>query len=102
MVELADWLSEGNSLAAFGKAADPFSAAGLYDRAFKAGDNRAALNAAASCFNRNDMAGYRKWLTRASGAGDTQAATELGFFETRLWHEAARKVRRLRPKMKRD
>jgi hypothetical protein len=55
-----------------------------------------------SCFNRNDMVGYRHWLRCAAKAGDTDAARSLRFFETRLWHAAARKVGRLRPRQKRD
>ncbi|WP_439534044.1 hypothetical protein [Polymorphobacter sp.] len=102
MIELADWFSSDNSAKAFGTPADAFSAAGLYYRAFQKGDARAAKNAAMSCFNRNDMTGYRQWLTRASKAGDAEAGQELGYFETRLWHSAARKVGRLRPKQKRD
>jgi hypothetical protein len=102
MIELADWFSKGGSSKAFGKTADPFSAAGLYYRAYRRGDARAASNAAMSCFNCNDMIGYRKWLKRAAKAGDKEASQQLRYFETRLWHSAARKVRRLRPKQKRD
>lgn len=102
MIELADWFSAGDSLQSFGPAADGFSAAGLYRRAYRAGDARAASNAAMSCFNRRDMVGYRNWLRRAARAGDTDAATQLRSFETRLWHGAARKIGRARPKQKRD
>lgn len=102
MIELADWFSDDNSAKAFGKPADAFSAAGLYYRAYRKGDARAANNAAMSCFNRNDMTGYREWLTRAAKAGDAEAGSQLKNFETRLSHAAARKVGRLRPKQKRD
>ncbi|WP_146163452.1 hypothetical protein [Sphingomonas fennica] len=102
MIELADWFSAGDSLQSFGPAADGSSAAGLYRRAYRAGDARAASNAAMSCFNRRDMVGYRNWLRRAARAGDTDAATQLRSFETRLWHGAARKIGRARPKQKRD
>ena len=102
MIELADWFSYDNSAKAFGTPADAFSPAGLYHRAHRKGDARAAYNAAMSCFNRNDMAGYRRWLRRATNAGDADAGTRLRYFETRLWHSAARKVGRLRPEQKRD
>jgi TPR repeat protein len=102
MIELADWFSTDNSAKSFGTPADPFSAAGLYRRAHRKGDARAANNAAMSCFNRNDMTGYRRWLGRAAKAGDPSAGTQLRNFETRLWHAAARKVGRLRPEQKRD
>lgn len=102
MIELADWFSDDNSAKAFGKSADAFSAAGLYHRAYRKGDARAANNAAMSCFNRNDMIGYRQWLRLAVKAGDTAAGKQLCNFETRLWHAAARKVGRLRPEQRRD
>jgi hypothetical protein len=102
MVELADWLSSDNSAAAFGRPIEAFGAAGLYYRAYRQGCARAAYNAAMSRFNRNDMAGYRRWLGRAAKAGDTDCAIELGRFETRLPHGDARKVHRLRPWQKRD
>ena len=66
------------------------------------GDVRAANNAAMSCFNRNDMIGYRRWLRRAARAGDVMAAKQLRRFETRLWHADARKVGRPRPEQRRD
>lgn len=102
MIELADWYSRDNSAKAFGTPADAFSPAGLYYRAYRKGDARAATNAAMSCFNRNDMAGYRQWLRRASKTGDREATEQLRYFETRLWHSAARKIHRLRPEQKRD
>jgi hypothetical protein len=102
MIELADWFSSDNGAKAFGTPADTFSAAGLYYRAYRKGDARAAHNAAMSCFNRNDMIGYRQWLRRAAKAGDAEAAAQLSYFETRLWHSAARKIGRLRPEQKRD
>jgi len=102
MIEMADWLSEGDDLGAFGRAADPFSPAGLYRRAWASGNARAAANAAVSSFNRNDLLNYRSWLRHAANAGGTEAMAELRSFETRLWHGAARKIRRLRPYQKRD
>ncbi|TZG27600.1 hypothetical protein [Sphingomonas montanisoli] len=102
MIELADWLSHDNRLDAFGRCADAFSAAGLYRRAFRAGDARAAQHLAMSCFNRNDMAGYRHWLKLGAKAGDPEAVTELSYFETRLPHGAARAIGRARPRQKRD
>ncbi len=102
MIELADWFSGGDSAKEIGKAFDAFSAAGLYYRAYRKGDARAARNMAVSCFNRGDMAGYRRWLRYAAKAGDPQSLRELRAFESRLWHSAARKLRRLRPVQKRD
>jgi hypothetical protein len=102
MIELADWFSGDDSLKNVGTTADAFSAAGLYCRAWRKGEPRAAGNMAISCFNRGDMAGYRRWLLRAAKAGDADAARELKCFETRHWHSAARKLRRLRPVQKRD
>lgn len=102
MIELADWFSDEGSADPFGTPVDAFSAAGLYRRAFRKGDTRAAQHMALSCFNRNDMVGYRHWLGQGAKAGDGEAGQERRQFETRLWHSAARKVRRLRPTQKRD
>lgn len=102
MVELADWFSGKDTANEVGKASDAFSAAGLYYRAYRRGNFNAARNMAVSCFNRNDMAGYRQWLRRAARAGDAESARELRFFDTRLWHTSARRVGRLRPVQKRD
>jgi hypothetical protein len=102
MIDLADWFSGDNSAHAFGTPADAFSPARLYYRAYSLGDPRAASNAAMSCFNRNDMIGYRQWLRRGAKVGDAEASRQLRHFETRLWHSDARKVRRLRPEQKRD
>lgn len=102
MIELADWFCGDDAAKNVGKASDAFSAAGLYYRAYRKRDARAARNMAISCFNRSDMAGYRRWLGRAAKAGDTESARDLLYFETRLWHGAARSVRRLRPVQKRD
>jgi hypothetical protein len=84
MIELADWFSSDNDAKSFGTPADAFSAAGLYYRAYRKGDARAANNAAMSCFNRNDMIGYRQWLRRAAKAGDALAMKQLRYFENRL------------------
>jgi len=70
MRELANWFSGNDSRAAFGTFADPFSPAGLYRRAHLNGDRYAAQQVAMSCFNRNDLAGYRRWLRLAAKAGD--------------------------------
>lgn len=102
MIELADWLSADDSLQKMGKPADAFSAAGLYRRAWRKGDARGASNMAMSSFNRDDLAGYRHWLGCAVKAGDEEAHTQRRCFETRLWHGAARKIRRLRTKQERD
>ncbi|WP_294277984.1 hypothetical protein [uncultured Sphingomonas sp.] len=102
MIELADWFSNEGSADLFGTPADAFSAAGLYRRAYRKGDARAAQHMAMRSFNWNDMAGYRHWLAQGVKAGDREAGQERRYFETRLWHALARKVGRLRPKQKRD
>jgi TPR repeat protein len=102
MIELASWFSRDGSLKAFGSPDDGFSAAGLYRRAYRKGEARAAQHVAMSCFNRNDLAGYRRWLRLAARAGDEEAAHQLRCFETRLPHGAARKIGRGRPDQKRD
>jgi hypothetical protein len=102
MIDLADWFSDDDCDSAFGTPANAISNAGLYYRAYRKGDVRAAHNAAISCFNRNDMIGYRQWLKRAAVSGDTDAKKRLPYFETRLPHAAARKIGRLRPYQERD
>lgn len=102
MIELANWCSYGNSLQALGRASDRFSPAGLYRRAYRQGDARAAQHMAMSCFNRNDLIGYRFWLAQGVRAGDGEAAEHRRWFETRFWHGAARDIWRGRPKQKRD
>lgn len=102
MIELADWFSNDGSADPFGTPADGFSAAGLYRRAYRKRDARAAQHLAMSRFNRNDMAGYRHWLLRAGRAGDVEARNQHRRFETRLPHSAARKIGRIRPEQKRD
>lgn len=102
MIELAAWRSSSNDLGGLGSPADSFSAAGLYRRAYLKGDTRAAQHMAMGCFNRGDFAGYRRWLRLGARSGDEEAATQLRYVETRLWHDAARRIKRLRPIKKRD
>ncbi|HEY6965283.1 MAG TPA: hypothetical protein VI407_08695 [Erythrobacter sp.] len=102
MVELADWFSGADRVSEIGRACDATTPAGLYRRAYRKGYAIAARNMAISCFNGGDMAGYRRWLRKAARAGDAESGQELRYFETRLWHGAARKVRRIRPVQKRD
>jgi TPR repeat protein len=101
MVDLADWYSglDGNTV---GTASDSFSAAGLYRRAYRKGDARAGRNLALGYFNKNDLPGYRQWMRRAGQAGDAESLREARRFETRLWHGAAGKIGRGRPRHKRD
>ena len=94
MIQLANWYSSDKSL---GATSDPFSPAGLYRRAYRAGDAMAAGNLALSYFNLNNLRGYRHWLWRAAMAGDVDAAEEIERFETRLPHSTARDIRRHRP-----
>jgi hypothetical protein len=102
MNEFADYFDDNDSYATLGKPANAFSTAGLYRRAYRKGEGWAARNLALSYFNRNNMVGYRRWLKLAARAGDEESATELQHFETRLPHGAARRIRRLRPKQRRD
>lgn len=102
MRELADWLSDDGVTGEFGSPSDAYSPSGLYRRSFKRGDTVAAANAAVSCFNRNDMIGYRRWLQAGAKSGDPDSRKQLHQFETRLPHKSAAKIRRLRPEQKRD
>lgn len=74
------------------------SAAGMAHRAAKRGHPPAAYNLAMQRFNDADLQGYRHWLRRAAKAGDSDAARQLGRFEVRLPHGAARDIRRVRPR----
>lgn len=100
MIDLADWFSGADNH--LGSAADGFGAVGLYRRAYRKGDARAAFNLAMTCFNRNDLQGYRHWLRKAAGAGDSAAKLQVARFETRLPHSAAAKIGRKRTEQKRD
>jgi len=102
MIDLAGWLSGENGYENLGVASDGFSAAGLYRREWRKGAERAARIMAMSCFNGNDLPGYRRWVRRAGEAGDRDSALEAERFETRLWHRAARRIGRHRPWHKRD
>jgi hypothetical protein len=95
MIELADWLSQENNRPR--AAADAFGAIGLYRRAYRMGEPRAAHNLAMTYFNRDDLAGYRTWIRKAGRAGDNAAREEAGRFETRLPHKNAAKIGRIRP-----
>jgi TPR repeat protein len=101
MTCLADWIS-GPDGGYLGLASMPFSAIALYQRAYRKGCARAARNLALSCFNSDNLPGYRRWLRLASEAGDADSILESRRFETRLWHGAARNIGRLRPRHKRD
>ena len=102
MIDLASWFSEDNGPTTLGKASDPFTAAGLYRRAYRRGNVRAAQHMALSCFNRRDLAGYRSWLALGARAGDADAHRQRRYFETRLWHRVAHDIKRGRPEQKRD
>lgn len=100
MIDLADWFAgDANQL---GSIADPCSASGLYRRAYRKGNSRAAHNLAMTFFNRNNLQSYRHWIGRAARAGDGVARSQAGCFETRLPHVAAAKIGRKRPEQKRD
>jgi len=102
MIDLAAWFADDNSPASLGTCADAFSAAGLYRRAFRMGNTRAAQHMAMACFNRNNLRGYRYWLRQGANSGDIEAGQQIGYFETRLWHDTARDIGRARPVQKRD
>jgi len=97
MIDLANRLSCSNQLSDLGRTGDAWSAAGMYHRAYRMGEHRAAQHLAVGCFNRRDLAGYRHWLRRAANAGDRDAFAELRRFELRLPHRAAGQVGRKRP-----
>ena len=101
MVVLADRYARpyANDL---GRLADPFSAFGLYRRAYRKGSAHAAYNLAMFFFARRDLKGYRQWLRRAARAGDATAGLPFRRFETRRPHANARRIGRLRPDAKRD
>ncbi|HEX8214802.1 MAG TPA: hypothetical protein VF582_04945 [Allosphingosinicella sp.] len=100
MIELADWLSEGPDK--IRSPTDRSSAAGLYFRAYRKGNARAAHSFAMDFFNAGDLKGYRGWLRRAANAGDQSAGLQLARFETRLPHANAARSRRLRPEHRRE
>ena len=85
-----------------GPMSNGWGADGLNRRAWRAGNSTAARNQAMSCFNKRDLAEYRRWLRRAARTGDQESAAELRHFETRLPHDAARDIGRHRPKLPRD
>jgi len=97
MVVLAAWLSDSGLRSDLGSPATGHCAAGLYHRAWRSGEANAAQHMAMSCFNLNDLAGYRLWLRRAAKLGETNCAIELRHFRLRQPTAAARKIRRLRP-----
>jgi hypothetical protein len=97
MIDLAQWIcDDGTWPGKLGRQGDAFSPAGLYYRAFRLGNVRAAQHLAMYCFNSRDMRGYRFWLRRASRQGDGYATNQLAHFETRLPHATARKIGRHR------
>ena len=102
MIDLAAWFSDDNGPTSLGMPSDTYSAAGLYRRAFRKGNVRASQHLAMAHFNRNNMRGYRHWLQQGAYAGDTEAAEQIAYFETRLWHGAAHDIRRGRPEQRRD
>ena len=103
MIDLACWFCDSDIWPGkLGARADGFSAAGLYYRAFRLGNARAAQHLAMHCFNSRDMPGYRYWLRQGANLDDGYAANQVRKFETRLPHSSARRIGRLRPYHKRD
>ena len=101
MVAVADWYAQPFATE-LGSYSDPFSAFGLYRRAWRKGSAHAAYNLAMSFFARRDLASYRHWLRQAARAGDATAGFPFRRFETRRPHANARRIGRLRPEAKRD
>jgi hypothetical protein len=87
----------GARLSREGRIAQPFSQAGLAYRAFRRGQRNGAQHLAMNAFNRDDLLRYRYWLARGATAGDQDAKRELSRFETRLPHQNAARIGRLRP-----
>lgn len=97
MLWLAGEMERQRLPAAKGPMSNPFSMIGLQYRAWRTGELTAAQNIALDCFNRGDLAGYRRWVHRAARAGDAEAVLELKRFEIRKPWLPERKLRRLRP-----
>lgn len=103
MIDLACWFCDNDPWPGrLGAQADSFSPAGLYYRAFRMGNVRAAQHLAMHCFNSRNMRGYRHWLRKGANLGDGYAANQARHFETRLPHRSAQQIGRLRPYHKRD
>ena len=103
MIDLACWVCDNSKWPGeLGSRQDAFSPAGLYYRAFRMRNARAAQHLAMQCFNRNDLRGYRYWLRQGAKLGDGYASNQLSHFETRMPHATARRIGRLRPYHKRD
>ena len=96
MVELS------SELARIGRILDRSSQNGLAYAADRQGNPLGAQHLAMNAFNRNDLRGYRHWLSRAARLGDREAADELQRFELRLPHSNAAAIRRKRPHRRLD
>ena len=97
MLELARRVTASGDPAAIGRISDPCSPAALMSLAHRIGNATAAQNMAMTLFHAGDLAGYRRWLRKASRAGDTDAGAELRRFELRQPYPLARRVGRMRP-----
>jgi hypothetical protein len=91
MVEL------GSELSKVGRVSERSSQSGLAYAGYRRGDPLGAQHLAMNAFNRNDLRGYRHWLSKAARLGDREAGEELRRFEVRLPHSAAASIRRKRP-----
>jgi len=91
MVELSSELGRG------GCVANRFSQKGLAYAAYRRGNSLGAQHLAMDAFNRNDLRGYRHWLSKAAQSGDRDSGQELRRFELRLPHSNAALIRRKRP-----
>lgn len=63
----------------------------------KLGESWTLENLAVTCRNRNDMAGYRYWIARASLLGEPEVVRERGEFCTRFPYAIMRRWKRYRP-----
>lgn len=102
MIDLASWLVDQRVDGRPGRHSHRGDPASFYYRAHKNGDARAAQHLAMTCFNVNDLKGYRYWLQRGAKMGDMAAAEELRAFETRLPNLAAKRFKRFRPYRSKD
>lgn len=105
MIALGHWYTEGNGARDLDGIGEPYTAANLYYRVWRSGGDagaRATHSLALSYFNRGDMLRFRLWARRGARLGDCSCGIYTKFFETRLPHATARKVRRQRPEGARD
>jgi hypothetical protein len=97
MLSLASRATATGVYSELGRMSNAYSPLGLMHRAYRLGELNAAQNLAMTYFYVGNLAMYRHWMRKAASAGDTDAAQELGRFETRQPYNLAKRLRRLRP-----